>query len=340
LTPQEVDELYVVLNRLRESGDTIIFITHKLREVMTCADRVTVLRRGRAIGTVDKGDATEASLVQMIVGSAATERAGVPGSPRTDLPPAIELTGVWAADDRGGPGLRGVDLRIQPGEIVGLAGVSGNGQVELGDVALGLRPVTRGTVHYRGEDATHWAVERRLEAGMAMLPEDPLGMAAVSTMTVEENLALGDVAGRRRPGWLPIDWSATRKKAAWLTEHFGLRMPRLDVPIGTLSGGNLQRIVFARELSRSPKLMLAYHPTRGLDIAAVHVVYDVLRRARDEGAGVLVVSEDMDEMLTLCDRLIVMYHGEVVGEFASADADLHEIGLLMTGGRAAAEVAS
>jgi ABC-type uncharacterized transport system ATPase subunit len=332
LAPTDVEALFEVFAQLKADGYTIIFITHKLREVLACADRVTVLRRGRAIGTVETAGATEASLVEMIVGSAATDRGGQPGASRLDAPPALELADVWADDDRGGAGLRGIDLRVHAGEIVGLAGVSGNGQVELGDVALGLRPARRGTVRLAGEDATAWSTSRRLEAGVAVLPEDLLQMAAVGSMTVEENLALGDVAARRRPGWLPIDWAAARGKAAWLTEHFGLRMPRLDVPIQSLSGGNLQRLVFARELARQPRLMLAYHPTRGLDVAAVRVVYDVLRRLRDGGAGVLVVSEDMDELLTLCDRLAVVYQGRVVGQFASQAADLHEIGRLMTGG--------
>jgi len=335
LAPTDVEALFEVFAQLKADGYTIVFITHKLREVMACADRVTVLRRGRSVATVDRAETTEAQLVELIVGSARVEQAGTRGAARRDGAPVLELAGVWAEDDRGGAGLRGVDLALYGGEIVGLAGVSANGQVELGDVVLGVRPAGQGRVWLGGEDATTWPTARRLAAGVAMLPEDPMLMGAVGAMTVEENLALGDIDARSRPGFLPLDWRAARAKAASLTERFGLRMPRLDVPIRTLSGGNLQRLVFARELARSPRLMLAYHPTRGLDIAAVSVVYDALRALRDAGAAILVVSEDMDELATLCDRLLVIYHGQIVGEMAADAVDLHEVGRLMTGGVAA-----
>jgi simple sugar transport system ATP-binding protein len=283
-------------------------------------------------GSVRRADATEAELVRMIVGVDPSRDRAEPAADHVRGDTILALSGVAAADDRGGPGLRNVSLDLRAGEIVGLVGVSGNGQAELGDVVLGVRAPTAGTVRLGGVDVTSWPVERRLAAGLGVLPDDPMRMAAVGAMSVQENLALGDVRARGRAGWLGVDWGRARARAEWLTRTFGLAMPRLGTPIETLSGGNVQRIVFARELSRRPRALLVYHPTRGLDIAAVDVVHRALRQARDEGAGVVVVSEDIDELRTLCDRLIVMYHGEIVGEMSAASADLHEIGLLMTTG--------
>ena len=333
LAPTDVEALFRVFAHLKADGYTVVFITHKLREVLACADRVTVLRRGRVSGVVDATGATEADLVRMIVGVDPGADRPTRDSHQAHGDPILELRGISAHDDRGGPGLRGVSLALRAGEIVGLVGVSGNGQVELGDVALGVRAPTAGAVLLGGVDVTHWPIERRLAAGLGVLPDDPMRMAAVGAMSVQENLALGDLAARRRPGWLGVDWASARARAEWLTRTFGLAMPRLDTPLETLSGGNVQRIAFARELSRRPRALLVYHATRGLDIAAVEVVHRALRQARDEEAGVVVVSEDIDELRALCDRLLVIYHGEIVGETSAADADLHEIGLLMTTGR-------
>ena len=336
LAPTDVEGLFDVFRQLKSDGYTILFITHKLREVMACADHITVLRRGKVVGGMPRTEATETSIVSMIIGSSPSPRVEAKHSVANTAEVLLELNNVSAADDRGGPGIRNVSLRVRAGEILALCGVSGNGQVELGDAIQGLRRLTSGTVHLLGADVTAWTVEARLEAGLGILPEDPLRMAAVGAMTVEENLALGDLQNRRRPGWMPINWKAARDKAAWLTRNFGLAMPRLNAPIEALSGGNMQRIVFAREMSRGPKVMLVYHPTRGLDVSAVEVVHRVLKQARDSGAAIIIVGEDLDELRVLCDRLLVMFHGQIVGEFSSDRIDFHEIGLLMTGATAEA----
>jgi general nucleoside transport system ATP-binding protein len=292
-----------------------------------------VLRQGRLVGSLSRAEATEQKLVSLIVGSKAFDsRAYARKSVSPDAPAVVELSGVQTLDDRGRHALNGVDLVIHAGEIIGVAGVSGNGQKELGEVIQGARQLTAGTLQISGEDAHNWSVARRRQNGIACIPEDPLAMGAVRSMTVEENLALGD-GGPATPGWKPMDWPTARAKAAWLTDRFHLKMLRLHVLIEQLSGGNVQRIVCAREMSMRPKLLLAYYPTRGMDINAAEIIRTALLSARDEGAAILVVSEDLDELVGISDRIVVMYHGQNVGECTPEQADIHEIGFLMTDGK-------
>jgi simple sugar transport system ATP-binding protein len=337
LSPHEAEGLFKIFDSLRQSGCTIIFISHKLNEVLACSDMITVLRQGRVVGSLSRAEATEQKLVALIVGSKAFDSRAYARKPvAPDAPAVVELSGVQTLDDRGRHALNGVDLVIRAGEIVGVAGVSGNGQKELGEIIQGARQLTAGTLQISGEDARSWPVARRRQAGIACIPEDPLAMGAVRTMTVEENLALGD-GGPATPGWKPMDWPAARSKATWLTDRFQLKMPRLHVLIEQLSGGNVQRIVCAREMSMRPKLLLAYYPTRGMDINAAEIIRTALLSARDEGAAILVVSEDLDELVGISDRIMVMYHGQNVGECTPEEADIHEIGFLMTDGKRRAE---
>ena len=334
LAPHEVDGLFQVFAKLRAAGYAVVFITHKMREVLATADRITVLRGGRVTGSIARSEATERGLVQMILGG---EDTGEPSFRHTPpvAAPLVELSEAVADDDRGGQGLRRVSVGVAPGEIVGIAGVSGSGQRELGDVLLGLRKLRSGRLRFNGQDATRWSTGRLLEAGAACVPEDPLEMGVVREMSVLENLALGDRNAGSRPGWMPVDWASARAKLSGFIERFHLNMPRTDVPIGTLSGGNVQRVVFAREVSQQPKFFIAYYPSRGLDIAAVHAVHEVLRSLRDDGAAILFISEDLEELVALSDRIAVMYHGEIVATMRAVDADLQQIGLLMTGGASA-----
>ncbi len=333
LAPHEVEGLYQVFARLKDDGYAVVFITHKMREVLACADRITVLRRGRVAGTIDRSEATERTLVRMILGDEDAELSEeVGGHTLPHEKPLIELRNVVAQDDRGGTALKGVSLAVAPGEIVGVAGVSGSGQKELGDVLLGLRKVRAGSVVLDGQDVTHWPTARFLRAGVACVPEDPVETGIVGGMSVLENMALGDGVDGGRPGWLPVNWAGVQRRVSGLGAEFNLSMPRLDVPVETLSGGNVQRLVFARELSRQPRLLIAYYPTHGLDVAATHAVHQVLLACRDSGAAVLLISEDLEELTQLSDRLAVMYHGSIVGVIAAKDADLTHVGLLMTGG--------
>lgn len=343
LAPHEVDALFRVLAALKAQGYAILLITHKLREVLACADRITVLRQGRVAGRVAAAEATADGLVQLMFGGAAEGAPQDPGarSPSPALPepgarraPILELRAASSRASGSEAALRAVDLRVAAGEIVGVAGVSGSGQKELGDVLLGLRPLSGGRRVLDGADATSWSIARTRAAGVAFVPEDPLEMAVVPGMSVRENLALG--TGRRYFRGPSIDWRRLVEAMLGSFRALGFPPPPLEAPAGALSGGNLQRMVLARELAHRPRLLVALYPTRGLDVRSAVAVRDLLRRARGEGAGVLVVSEDLDELAELADRLVVMFAGAVVAELARGAWTAERVGHLMTGGPPAA----
>lgn len=334
LAPHEAEGLFQIFDSLRENGYTIIFISHKLNEVLRCSDEITVLRRGKVVGTIGIEGATEEILVEMIIGK---KSASSKEYARNPLPPAdkplIELHDIVALDDRGRHALDGLNLNIYPGEILGIAGVSGNGQKEVGEVIQSIRKVISGKIIFDSQDITHWAISKVRRAGIVCIPEDPLAFGAIPTLTVEENLALGDSDEAVAKDWLPVDWSRARAKLDKVTQEFGLQMPRLNVEIKALSGGNVQRIVFARELAAKSKLLLAYYPTRGTDINAAEIIRTVLLHYRNLGGSILLISEDLDELFMIADRLVVMYHGKNVGERDPKTADINEIGYLMTDGK-------
>lgn len=331
LAPHEAEGLFKIFDGLRSNGYSIIFISHKLNEVLACSDEITVLRRGKVVGTISRAEANEEILVSMIIGAkVASSREYVRKALPAERKPLLEVRGVTANNDRGRIALDDMNLTIYPGEILGIAGVSGNGQKEIGEVIQRLRPVKAGSLIFDGQDITPMSVSQVKRAGIACIPEDPLRQGAVRTMTVEENLALGDESSR---DWLPMNWETARAKASYITDHFNLKMPRLNVAIEALSGGNVQRIVFAREMASNAKLLLAYYPTRGTDINAAEIIRTVLLNYRNEGGTILLVSEDLTELLSISDRLIVMYHGHNVGECKPENADINEIGHLMTDGK-------
>ncbi|MBZ0298163.1 MAG: ABC transporter ATP-binding protein [Anaerolineae bacterium] len=338
LAPHEAQSLFQIFDSLRDSGYTIIFISHKLNEVLRCADEITVLRRGQVVGTIDRAQATEDVLVEMIIGekSANSKNYARKPVPQRDQP-LLEMRDVVACDDRGRTTLNKLNLTIYPGEIVGIAGVSGNGQKEAGEVIQSIRDVESGQILLDGVDISHWSIFQVRQAGVVCIPEDPLAFGAVPTLTVEENLALGDVEDGSNQGWLPVNWQRARSKLDKVQQEFGLQMPRLNVPIRALSGGNVQRIVFARELAAQSKLLLAYYPTRGTDINAAEIIRTVLLHYRNLGGSILLISEDLDELFMIADRMVVMYHGRNVGERDPKTADINEIGYLMTDGKFSAK---
>jgi len=300
LTPQEVDELYGVLNRLRESGDTIIFITHKLREVAAVSDRVTVIHRGRTVGTRPTAETTAPQLAEMMVGRAV--------SLRVDRPPAHPGEPILVAEDIDAKGAQGhdalsdVSLQVRRGEILGICGVEGNGQAELIEVLAGLRRPDRGRVMLKGTDVTAAGPNPRRRIGLSYIPEDRHGRGLVLPFSLTENVLLGNadtppfsVGGR-------INYPRTRTLTERLMQTFDVRAPSPDTPSGALSGGNQQKLIIARELHREPDALLAVQPTRGLDVGAIEFVHRQLVAERDKGRGVLLISFDLDEVMDLSDH--------------------------------------
>ena len=332
LAPHEVTKLFEILQTLRRDGYTILFVTHKLNEVMAIADRITVLRKGSVVGTLPRAGATLPDLVDMLLG----ERELRAGSfERRDHEPGgravLELHDLSVRSDRGRTGLARVSLRVCAGEIVGVAGVTGNGQTELGEAILGLRRPAGGRVVLDGVDVTRRSTAAILAQGVACIPEDPLRMGVAPGLTIAENMVLDERARYMPFGGLLTDWRAIRREIELRVENFGIAIPRLSVPVGTLSGGNVQRLLLLRALARKPRLLVAFYPTRGLDIAATRMAQELLMVSRNGGAATLLISEDLDELFALSDRLVVLSRGAVAGSFRPGEVETVDVGLLMTG---------
>ncbi|CAN5493522.1 ABC transporter ATP-binding protein [soil metagenome] len=333
LAPHEVDGLFQSFRKLQADGYAILFITHKLPEVMASADRITVLRRGAVVGTLPCAGATEDQLVTMMVGSTPPRavRSGQ-STVKIDAKPLLEFRKVHALNEQGEPALHDVSFHVLPGEILGVAGVAGNGQQELGEVALGVNRCTTGAVFIQGDDATQWPVEKILHTGFGCIPEDPLRVGAVPGMTIAENMILGEQRAYSVGGGLGLNWRQANADAQRLLDTtFVTTAPALHRYVETLSGGNLQRVIIARELGRQPRLLIAYYPARGLDISNAEAARNLLLRARSEQMGILLISEDMDELFALSDRLLVMHAGRVAGTFTPETTTPHQVGRLMTG---------
>jgi general nucleoside transport system ATP-binding protein len=330
LTPQEATELFSILRSLQREGMSIIFISHKLNEVLEIADRITVLRRGKKIDTVLREGATEADLARLMVGREVLLRVEKPPSnPEEAL---LEVDGLQAVDDRGVETVRGVSFEVRAGEIVGLAGVDGNGQSELVEVLSGLRRPTGGAVRIAGNDVTGAGAKKVLDLGVGHIPEDRQRRGLVLDFTLAENLALHDYAKspNSRYGWLFPGRLVTFARR--LLERFDVRGGGPQTRASALSGGNQQKVVLAREIGREPRVLLAAQPTRGLDVGAIEFVHRQLVEARDEGMAVLLVSLELEEILALSDRILVIYEGRVVAEYGPRATE-EELGVAMTGGR-------
>jgi simple sugar transport system ATP-binding protein len=326
LTAQETAELVEVLRGLRDQGTSVVFITHKLHEVLEVADRVTVLRRGKTIGTIDTAGADEASLARMMVGRDVVLR--VEKEPGTPGDPLLELDAIHAIDDRGLPAVDGVTLQVRAGEIVAVAGIDGNGQSELIDAISGLRPVTSGAVRLKGKDITNCTPRQAREAGVGHIAEDRHARGLVLDFTLAENLALNDYRSGTRFGLLnPKRIVASAGK---LLREFDVRGGTPATPARSLSGGNQQKVVIAREVSGNPEALIAAQPTRGLDVGAIEFVHNRLLAERDAGRAILLFSLELDEVRSLADRILVIYDGRIVGELPPSASD-EELGLLMTG---------
>jgi general nucleoside transport system ATP-binding protein len=331
LAPHEVEGLFKIFEELKQDGYAILFITHKLREVQAVADRITVLRRGRVVATIAQQDADSPTLVEMMIGEAAPEAVSnvspLDHADEADAALSFRSVSTGGKHDRG---LQNVSFHVCPGEILGIAGVGGNGQEEFGEILLGLRDKHAGSVLLDGQNVEDWSLSRVLNAGIAYVPEDVVTMGVVPSMSVEENLILGDCAKYDSGGqWL--DWSHIRTSLGHAMKDFPVQLPGANLRVGDLSGGNMQRVVLAREIVRNPRVLIAYYPTRGLDVKTTEATRGLLMDTRGDGAAVLLVSEDLDELFAMSDRLVVMHSGSVVGHFRPADTNKHDVGLLMTG---------
>jgi simple sugar transport system ATP-binding protein len=329
LAPQEATALFASLRQMADEGRGVVLITHKLDEVLAGADRVTVLRAGRHVGTFATNETTAAALTALMIGSEVerTHRTPRPAGGNRILS-VVELA---AEDERGARVLQRVDLDVREGEIVGLAGVAGNGQRELAEVIVGLRRPSSGRVLFRGEDITPWPVRRRSEAGIGYVPEDRLGQGIAPSLSLVDNLIAKSYRHSPVGGRFFLTPAAARRQAGDLVTRFEIRGAGLDAPAATLSGGNLQKLVLARELSADPAFLVAAQPTRGLDVGAAEAVRRLLLAQRDAGRGLLLISEDLDELLGLADRIAVIHAGRINAVFQAPEFDVHEIGMRMAG---------
>jgi simple sugar transport system ATP-binding protein len=334
LAPHEVTALFEVLDNLRSDNYAIVLITHKLREVLECADRITVLRNGRVAGSLLRTEATDEKLVEMMFEKALpTPNLAGRRPPLPSGAPVLELCHVSTRAEGAGTSLHDIELSIHAGEIVGIAGVSGNGQKELCDAVLGMERCVEGVKLLSGRDLTNEPVHTMRSNGVAFVPENPLTMASVPFMTVLENMALTRTAHYARRAGFAVNWQAVEADMNSTAQRLGF--PVMFRAISkSLSGGNLQRMVIVRELTHDPQLILASYLTRGLDVQSAIAARQALIQARDRGAGILLVSEDLEELFSLSDRLLVLYAGQVVGEFRPAETDPLTIGHLMTGSEA------
>jgi simple sugar transport system ATP-binding protein len=329
LTPQEAQELFEVVRSLTSQGKSVIFITHKLNEVLDIADRISVLRRGKLIDTVSAAGATEEGLARLMVGREVLLR--VEKQPATPGEVLLAVEDLHVHDERMLEAVRGVSFEVHAGEILGIAGVDGNGQTELIDAIAGLRKPTSGRVLLGGRDVTGDDARERLDAGLGHIPQDRQLHGLVLDFSLAENLALHEY--RKQPdsklGWLFPNRLVARARK--LLQEFDVRGGSPQTPARSLSGGNQQKVIIAREIERDPRVLIAAQPTRGLDVGAIEFVHRRLVAERDEGRAILLVSLELEETLSLADRILVIYEGAIVGEFAP-DVSEQEIGIAMTGG--------
>lgn len=331
LTAHEIEALFDVFSKLRSDGYPVIFITHKLHEVMATSDRITVMRRGRIAGTVVTKETSEQALLRLMFGET-YERTSIPHPAEASrAEPLLELDAICTNPSDGVP-LQGVSVLVRPGEIVGIAGVSGNGQRELGNAILGIQPLKSGSKRLFGQDANRWPVARVRDAGVGYIPENPMGTSLIAGMTIAENMALSAPRRFAAHGGLTMDWQRVGAALHEAFEQLDLDPLPSSARVNTLSGGSAQRFAFVRELFRRPQLLIASYPTKGLDVLTVGGVQRLLLKTRDAGTGVLLISHDLKELIALSDRLLVMRSGRVVAEVDPDTADPYDIGLLMTGG--------
>jgi simple sugar transport system ATP-binding protein len=327
LTPAEIDELIGVMRQLKEHGTSIVFITHKLKEVKAIADTITVIRRGKVVGQAEPS-ASEEELAELMVGRAV--ELVVDKAPAQPQDAVLRIEGLTVIDERGFTAVDDVDLEVRAGEILAVAGVQGNGQTELAEALLGLTPIAAGKISLEGQELTGRSTRDRLEAGIGYVPEDRAHDGFVGSFTVAENLVLDLFRKAPFGTGLALRIDEIQKNAVGRVDEFDIRTQGIDLPVSSLSGGNQQKVVLARELSRPLKLLVASQPTRGVDVGSIEFLHNRIVKERDNGTAVLIVSTELDEIAALADRIAVMYRGKVVGVVPS-DTPRDELGLMMAG---------
>lgn len=329
LTPQESDKLFNVLQEMTRDGLGILFITHKLKEVMRVSNRVSVLRKGKLVDTVDTASTTKEDLTKMMVGREIVfniEKNQIPS-----VEPVLEISNLRARGDRDQEALKGVSLTLHKGEILALAGVAGNGQKELYEVLMGVRSASAGKVLLQGEDITNKPTSYIMSRGVGHIPGDRLTEGLITEFSVAENLILGEQRSKSYSSGPLLNFKKIKEIARSQISEFDIVTPSEDTSSGTLSGGNQQKVILARELQRCSQCLLANHPTRGLDVGVIEYVHRQLLSKRAEGIGILLASDDLDEVLDLADRIVVIYDGRIIGILDASEAQIEKIGLLMAG---------
>ncbi len=330
LTPQETEDLFRIIYRLRGDGKTILFISHKLKEIMEISDRITVMRDGKAVNTVEKKDTNEVALARMMVGRDVFLKPATPPKKIGDV--ILKVENLNAINEFHRPVLRNVSFEVRSGEILGVAGIDGNGQTELVRALIGLQHLTSGTILLSGKEITRLPVKKMRDAGIGVVPEDRLKEGLVEDFTVQENLFLGQQRNQPFSDGRVISWKAVGENAKHLIELFDIRTPSAEHRVRLLSGGNQQKIIVAREIFHAPDTIIAAQPTRGLDIAATDFVHDQLIKQRDQGKAVLLLSLSLDEIMLLSTRVAVIYKGEIVAIINKDETTPEDLGLLMLGG--------
>ncbi len=329
LTPQEVEGLFKIIDTLIKSGKSIIFITHKLKEVLAVADDITVLRLGKTVGSIDPKDATTDILASMMVGR--DVNLVVQKAPAKPGEPVLEVTDLYVRDERQHMTVQGVSFDVREGEVLGVAGVQGNGQTELVYALTGLLPIDAGSIQLAGKPIHHTSPRHILERGVAHIPEDRQRHGLILNFPIHDNMVLCTYYKKPFANGIFVQEKPLFSNAEELVKQYDVRTPNIYVNAGTLSGGNQQKVIVAREFSRPIKLLIASQPTRGLDVGSIEYIHSQIIKKRDEGTGVLLVSSELDEILALSDRIAVMYKGEIMAVVDAASATKEQLGLLMAG---------
>jgi len=329
LTPQEVEDLFDIIQSLVDRGKSVIFITHKLNEVMDIADRITVLRHGRVVGTTTPEETDQSELAAMMVGREVVLQVEKETAQPEDT--VLNVDGLQVMDDRGNVAVNGVSFQVRAGEVLGVAGVQGNGQTELVEALTGLRNIQRGRVQIAGNDLTGASPRRILQQGVAHVPEDRQKDGLVLSFPVADNLVLNTYYVDPFARFVMLNQDEILSAAEKRVREFDVRTPSVLTPVSNLSGGNQQKVIVAREFSRPIKLLIASQPTRGLDVGSIEYIHGRIIEKRDEGTAVLLVSPELDEVMSLSDRIAVMFEGEIVDILPAEEASREQIGLLMAG---------